>query len=287
MTTPADEILLGLNEFTEQPIEVVHQQGEPDHIVRTFIGPRSMAADQEATLLSTYPVLSLNSVRSAPTIIKIETSEAVTGLGGGISPIDPDTLALSQVVWTLDWERDMRDVRSHPWFDTSGVSVSVIEKIDAAIKKGIASVTDWDAAYSVTHMNDYRDTRLRGITQYIAYAPVLRAQVSLTYFSKLHVPAIGEGKVIPWSSINIPFPGGDAYTPVKALIDQPTIHVFGGYVHPTPGISAGAWGDAPVNEWLVNPLKRGYTRNPPKYDFTFEWLGATTYDQHLYDGGSG
>ena len=269
---PADEIIKGDSTFTEQPITRITKPGEPVRTKHTFIGPQVGADSFEEYLLNNYNALNLTTQKGTPCVIEFETTDE------GLAGEDPSLRVLTEVSWSLEWERELKDIRGHGYFYMSGTSYEIMERIDAAIKKGNARLTDWDAVAAYGHMNDYMKCRLLGINSFILYAPVIRATLTMGRYTNLRVPSASVGKVVAWSDIKLPFPAGEAMTPSVGGIDQPKIH---------EAIMGGTFQDTLVNEWLVSPIKRDYTRNPQRYNMSFEWLGATAWTKALYDGGTG
>lgn len=272
MAAIANEIVLGVNGFTEQPVRRVYKPGEPIRTIRTFEGPQALSDAKQDEILNSLPVLNLSNQKGVPCVIEVETDEDPTGQ-------DQDIRVLAEVTWSCDWERDMKDIRGHGYFNESGVSTKYMELIDLAIKKGTASNTDWNTLSGLSHMNDYRECRLKGINSFIAWAPTLRATLVMGRFTKLKTDGIIAGQVIEWSAIKLPQPAAEAKTPQSGGITQPQIYDYVG--------GGGGWQPKNINQWLVCPVKRGYTRTPRRYELTYEWLGATEWTKALYDGGTG
>jgi hypothetical protein len=275
---PADEVIKGVSEFTEQPLQRVFTTGSPTKTVRTFIGPQALSDAKSLELMLSYEVQTMNTQKGVPAIITIETIE--DSLDGSTA----ETHALAEVTWSLDWEREMKDIKAHGYFTESGVSAGAMEAIDLAIKKGTAAATDWDAAYSMTHLNVYRDLRLLGVNSYMFFAPLVSATLSLGRFTKFKAPKVPCMSVCKWSEISIPLAGGAAYTPEVGGIEQPQVINMepsgGSYADPT-------WATIDIDDWLKLPVKRNYTRSSKKYDLIFEWLGAESWNKALYYGGKG
>lgn len=266
------ERILGDNTFTEQPVKRVTAVGSPVRTIRTFIGPQAQADSFETSLKSQYSVLNMNTQKGAPCVIELETDETPDGT-------DADARVLAEVVWSLEWEREMKDIRAHGYFHESQVTPKIMEEIDLAIKKGNSSNTDYNAKYSMTHMNTYRDLRLKGINSYIFFAPVVRATLTMGRFTKLKTPRIAAQTIVSWGEITLPFMAGEAMTPSVAGIDQPTSIYY--------DENSGRWATTDLNEWMLCPVRRGYTRQPKRYEMNFEWLGAEKWNKALYYNGSG
>ena len=269
---PADEVVKGFDGFTEQPQKRIVTPGEPTKLIRTYQGPQHLADTFEEQLRNQYSILKLVNQKGVPATIEIELNEE-----GDAS--DPDLKTIAEVTWSLNWEREMKDLRSHGWFNVSGAAVGVMEEIDLAIKsKTGAFSTDWDAKSNLTHMNDYRDCKLKGINQYMAFAPTVRATLVMGRYTKLNAPAVMTTQIVGWGDITLPFAAGSAQNPSSGGLDQPVLYEY----------SAGnvSFMAIPVNQWLVCPVQRNFTRSTKRYEMDFEWLGATAYIGCLYSGGT-
>lgn len=284
----ADEVIKGLDEFTEQPLKRSIRIGEPIVTTRTFIGPQAKSDTFAAKLLKDYKVLTMDQQKGTPSIIEITTDET-------LDETDPDLRVLAEVTWSLDWEREMKDLSTHGWFDvaagsgTGGQSAKyVMEQIDIAMrsKSGAAGV-DWNTKYgNIVNMNDYRDCRLLGINHWISYAPNLKCTLKMGRYTILDVEAVPVSQIIAWTDVKLPFSAASAQTPSAGGINQPTVHSYFGE-HPPTGGTGNVWQNFPVNQWLVSPVRRNFNKSRGIYEMTFEWLGATEWTSFLYDGGSG
>lgn len=274
-----DETVLGVNGFTEQPIEREKNSGTPWKTRRKFAGPQALADAKEDELLLTYAPMSLRTIKGVPCIIEIETEEA-----GGTAAVSDQT-SIAETLWELSWDRMERDIRSHGYFRTSGVSTEYMERIDQAIKKGIAALSDWDTLSGIGHMNDYMNCRLQGIDSYVSYYPILRANVTTTRTTNINMPARHTTQVIAWSSIQLPFGSGTGTTPSGAKIDQPSIYRYKSTIDDVLG-EAG-WGEFAVNQWMIGPSNLRVIRSTKRREYTFEWTGADRWTGCLYNGGTG
>lgn len=285
---PSDETIKGLDVFTEQPVQRTKELGRPWKTTRTFVGPQHLTEGEEDLLLLLNP-LSIKTSKGIPATITIETEDS-----GGTAQIG-EQIAISEVIWELDWERVEKDIRTHGWFIISGSTLTylaIMEEIDLAIKKGIAGFTDYDSKYGVTHMNDYKNCRLQGLDSYIMYSPVVRATVATRSSTPISAPGTSATKIVTWANVKLPIagvtnsPGNPLTTSGSGGIgypkfERPKIHYLPNSVG-TPTYS-----DADVNEWMVAPAKAKYEPKSKRWSLVFEWYGAEKWTKCLYDGGSG
>lgn len=274
---PADEIIKGLDAFTEQPRRREKEPGKPWRTIRSFKGPQHLTEAKEDELLLLNP-LKLETEKGIPATITIETEDS-----GGNAQVG-EQIALSEVIWEEDWDRLEKDIRSHGWFNESGISIEFMEQIDAAIKKGTASLTNWNTLAGLMHLNDYRDCRLQGIDSYVMFSPIIRGTLVTRSSYSIRAPAVQIGKIVPWSEVKLPITGALS-TPDSAKIDCPKIHYYTFLnIPPWPADVAH---DASVSEWMIAPARVKYNPKTHEWAFVFEWYGAEKWTKCLYDGGTG
>ena len=273
---PADEVIKGLDGFTEQPVRRSKSQGEQWVTTREFQGPQHLAAGKEDELLLLSP-LSISTTLGVPATITIETEE-----GGGSVEVGPeaqgvrDNTSINETVWELDWNRVETDLRDNSFIKyLAGSGNLFTDTIDAALAKGTASAIDYDTLLGANGYNAYRDCKLRGINSFVEFQPILKATVTASFKTQIELPPVSAGKIIAWNDIALPI--GNAKKPPNN-ITQPTLHIRQ---------AGGAWGDPVVDQWMIMPCRKQFVRSSRQWTFGFEWQGAVTYCGFLYDGGLG
>lgn len=277
----SDEVVLGLNEFTEQPIQRTKDKGGPWRTTRTFIGPQAWAESKEDELILQYAPLSIQTQKGVPCTITIETEES-----GGSAEVGDNT-AVAEVVWELSWDRLEKDILSHGYFRFSASAFVAYEAIDRAIKKGTSSLTTWASVYSslggyAARLDKYRDLRLSGVDSFVTYSPTLTATVSTSSTSSLRTSAQNTTSIIEWADIKLPYSSATV-GPSDAGIEQPVIWRYGGFVDG----EAEGFASYPVNQWMIGAAGLVVNKRSRKREFRFQWIGAERWIGCLYSGGSG
>jgi hypothetical protein len=272
-----DEVIKGLDAFTEQPVRRSKSQGEQWVTTREFRGPQHLVTSKEDELLLLNP-LSISTTLGIPAVITIETEE-----GGGSSQQSQsdqgirDQTSIDETVWELDWNRVETDLRDHSVMTyIKGSGNLYTDTVDAAIAKGTASAIDFDTLLGANGYNSYRDCKLKGITSFVEFQPIIRATVTASFSTQIQAPAVEAGKIIAWNQIALPI--GSAVKTPPARIQQPTIHSKD---------ANNQWQNVPINQWMVMPVRVQFVRSSKQYTYQFEWQGAVTYVGFLYDGGLG
>jgi hypothetical protein len=185
-----------------------------------------------------------------------------------------DQKAQDEAVWELIGEPVEKRIETHGKFLASTSSAAVLEKIDAAIRAGTASSTNWEAApyTGLGAFNSYLQLRLMGTESYESYIYRVRSTQTVSKESLLTASFANVGKVIAWSAIGVP---------AKAKFAQPVIHMC----KPLTGSIVG-YTDEPVNEWLTQPPSVRWRKGLRKWEIVNEWIGAVAISSTLYDGGT-
>lgn len=260
ITQPA--VIIGTNDFTEQPSKLSYEKQRGWYLTRTYEGPQELSDTFQASLIAQYNPDSLTRTRGVPCVIVITIPVVVAG-----------QLENQRAVDEAHWERIQvrleRDLATHPIFHESGGTTLVLELIDAAIKKGTSASVDWNTRYSYTKMNDYRDLRLCGVHSYIAWSWLIRNTVITQNAGDLRFPDLNNGVVIAYNEIGVP---------QAARWDTPKMKI---------GSWAGlnfAYTETDIKEWLQYPVDQQVrlTKGLKRHEFKREWHGAEWWSNGLY-----
>jgi len=270
---PADEIVKGLNAFTEQPRRRTKKQGGQWTTTRSFLGPQALAAAKEDELLLEKP-LSISTELGVPAKIEIETED-----GGGTvevgSQAERDSTSLRETVWELAWDKLNTDLRDNSYVKyIAGSGNKYTEAVDTAIAKGTASLINWTALYGAD-VQKYCDCKLQGINSFVQFNPIIRATITASYNTEiLAVPQGHAGQIVLWAAIKIPGAG----TLEHWHINEPTLWVRG---------EGGRWGATAKLEWMIQPVEKRFVRSTHQWVFVHEWSGAASWCGFLYENGTG
>ena len=276
----------GVNAFTEQPLRRRYRIENGWETVRTWKGPNtSSLINAKEDELVTLGAQQIETTRGKPTIIEASF------------PDDPGPTRseLIQMEADAEWELIPTDLSrrlgSHGVFNKSlGESPVAILRIDGDIEQGIAGGVDYEAIYTTAgEMNGYRDLKIAGTEEYLAWSFVLRKTMSSSKRSTYKIDFQNNGKtdgwVVPWDAIQIP-------SSVKFI--QPYVHMYNSGAMGIPGaaVKSGTtpgWCDIYINEWLQKPAGLISARGGGmrKYHIVREWLGAIQWNGLIYHGGTG
>jgi len=247
----AEELVVGANEFTEQPERRRYQSGQGWTRVRTWIGPKALADAKIAEIEVDQPD-DINITKGVPCVIEASYAEETT---------TEDTS-----IWELIPSAMDKALATHPAFNTNSTSGIVLGLIEKDMRQGISYNVDYDTGYSSLNYNEYRDLRLRGVDSYRVWTWTIRKTTTTGRTALLQVDEADQQKVISYAAIGIP-------DDVKWA--QPKMRVWNGSTPQDP---------VNINEWLVAPPSVRYERK--KYTITKEWIGAAKWYKYLYEGGT-
>jgi len=264
----AAEIVLGANEFTEQPVRTETIDGEKK-VIRTWEGPQALLSDKVAEINVMEPEKLLTQT-GVPARIEAVFPDS------GEDEEDPVARAERTAVWELIGQDLDKALAVHPYYNRSGATVKMIEEADEAIRKGTARKTAWDTLYSGMHIQHYVDLRLRGVDTYVSFSYIVRktivfnnaAPILLEYSTEqdsLTIP----GTIIQWNQIQVPS---------TAKFEQPKVHTYDQNTEP--------WQDVLLNEWLVKAPTLKWQKNKRIWELSRDWWGAEKWPMHIYDGGT-
>lgn len=258
----AAETVQGATGFTEQPKKRTWQDGKGWFTTRSWEGPQSGVDAQVDTVKLLDPAPdAIRYTYGVPAVIEADFSET----GGTATTIDTEDEA--SAVWELIAQPLEKDIRTHGYFNISGISTQMLEEVDNAIRRGTAGATDYDSLYSGMHLNSYRNHRLRGIEAYQSFSYIIRKTISTSKASTLDVDDVKPGQVVVFTTIGVP---------TTSKIQQPTIRLY----------ENSAWTDKAINEWLVMAPTIRWTKSTKRYDLVREWWGAEKWSQALYENGT-
>ncbi|MEN6360040.1 MAG: hypothetical protein ABFD59_08290 [Smithella sp.] len=259
----AAEVVIGADEFTEQPVRRVYSQGQGWKTVRTWIGPQALTSAKEDDILLMSPAPEgILTTEGVPAQI-----EATFSLAGGSSGI-PDLIDEQDARWELLGEDLEKDIATHGYYNVSGSTAAIIEEIDEQIKKGKARNFDWDTLYPSMNMQSYCNHKLRGMDDYVTFAYIIRKTITTSSTTLLEEDfSAVPGKIISW---------GDIGVPSSAKFKQPKIHCY----------ETDAWVDKLVSQWMVKAPSVRWQKGKRLWELTREWWGAEKWSSALYDGGS-
>lgn len=258
--------VLGAQTFTEQPSEMNKERGHGWVLTRTWKGPQ---VETNNFLIGEVVPLDPEKImvtKGQPTTIKAEFPDDVnSGILAGVSN-DPLQEAEDEAIWELIPSALDKPLATHPAFAQSGVTPTVIELIEKAIRDGTACKTDWVAAFGVANMNDYRDLRVKGTDSWRAWSWTIRKTISVGEAVEVQAAQIDAQKIVAYNAIGIP-------ATVKWA--QPVLQLWDG-VNVLPPQA--------IDEWMACPPQVRYNRK--KYDIVKEWIGAWKWYKILYNGGT-
>lgn len=249
---------LGATGFQETPSRRRYERSRGWVTIRSWEGPPS-----ELNSFANYVVgldpLDINTNGGVPS--RVEASFADDD-----DDDDPVQQAEDTAIWELIPTEMDKPLGTHPAFSTTGACIDIIEQIEAAIKKGNATDTDWDQA-EAEFMNDYMNFRIKGVQSFRCWSYIIRKTISVGNEVELRAEEINTQKIIPYSEIGIP-------TDVKWA--QPTLRWWNGRAAEVKSL--------PIEYWLAAPPTIKYSRK--KYDVVKYWTGAVKWYATLYEGGT-
>jgi len=244
------QIVLGVDDFTEQPQTDTFQQGTGRTTTKAWKGPRSKYEVTWAQAEATKP-------------------DSMSGTKGTPAEITATYLPLESAsdlaVWELIPSPVDRPLASHPAFNITPSQLGWAEKIDKANREGRGSETDWDAESGSQNLNDYRNLVIKGTNAYRMWSYVVRSTITTSLASVDIFEDLDAGLVVDWSGIGIPSDVKFAQ-PVYNRWDGQNLEV------------------KTIDQWLVSPATVRYERQ--RYTITKEWYGALKWYSVLYNGGS-
>ena len=258
--------VIGLNGFSEQPLQQRWVLNKGWETVRTWWGPPALAKSFADEVKQLYKPDSIDITDDIPAVV----TAVIPTIDGSSIPDDTDPTIDEE--WELDGVRLDKDLRSHPSFHKSGVSDTNLELGDQALKRGTATEASWAWSGMVNNMDRYISLRLRGTQSYLSYYWILRSTQTTSRLSTIVQAQTGIFSVFAYAGTGLPL-----NNPEKVKWAQPTIEHF-------------SLGDAvvstPINQWLKFPpvFKRGAKR---KTIITQDYWGAEEWSGTLYNGGSG
>ena len=250
--------ILGSAAFTEQPPRRTKQVGRGWVRIRTWIGPRN---DVDAFLTGTIEPLSPESIDVAeghPTVITATFPDAEVNL-------DALQQAEDEAIWELLPTPLDKPLATHPAFQQSGQTPTVIEAIEKALRDGTATATDFDAEFGIPNSNNYRNLRVKGVDSWRTWGFTIRKTIRVGRAVDVSAAEINTQKIVSYNEIGVP-------SSVKWA--QPKYRRWDG----TTG------NEIPINEWMASPPTIRYVGK--KYEITKEWLGAVKFYAIMYEGGS-
>lgn len=270
---PADEVIKGVNGFTEQPIERVRRLGEVMKTIRRWEGPQALADafmvgvhNAQGGSFPSVPPVSLRLKKGVPATIEAEY------VGDGDQTIvdmpDQDSLSQEEAVWEQVPADLEKPIETHGFYNLSGFTPAILETINTAIRKGVAGATNWDSLFGNFNFNSFRNHKLRGMDTYIPQSYIVRQTITTTSLSFILQPAVPAGKIITYAQI---------FIPISAHFQQPKTHQY---------LQTGQWDDVLVNEWMVKAPSVTWSRSKRLWTLQREWWGAEKWSGALYHGGS-
>lgn len=262
-----DPVILGRDEMIEQPARMEYERGQGWKLIRTWIGPPSRV-DAKAQEILGYvpPPNALRIERGVPSVITTEFPLGKLGMD------PPENSDVEEIVWELTGEEQDSDIRTHGYFNLSGISPGLIEAADDAIRRGIARKTDWNSGiYSGFHIDYYVACRLRGIESYRQFTYRLTRTLRTGSASAIKEDFTGHqpGKIIKWDEIGVP---------VTSKFQRPKLHVY--------DPQSQAWTDKDIDEWLTCAPTVRWDRRTRRWELARSWIGAEKWAKYIYDGGS-
>jgi hypothetical protein len=260
----AEETILGINGFTEQPRRREYQIDKGWVSTRTWEGPQALVDAFVDTLqVLEPPPEQIRYEYGVPAKVEADFP-AIGGTTGGELP--SDIVDENNAVWEMIGQQLEKDIRVHGIYNISGASPAAVEKVDESIRRGKAGDVNWDTAYPGFNLNNYRSHRLNGIEAYTSFSYIVRKTISTNKKSALYANDVVPGKVVAWSAIGVP---------ETSKIRQPKVAKY-----------SGGWTDALITEWLVMSPTIRWTSSTKRYDIVREWWGAEKWSGALYQGGS-
>lgn len=260
----ADEVVIGLNAFTEQPIKRSYKLGSGWVTTREWVGPQALADSQENYVLSLEPE-TVTTTEGVPCIISADFSDPATSTSA-------DEQTEQDAIWELVPVEFERDLRGHGLFRMSASQLNAMEAVDSDIKKGQAFGYDYDTRYGTININTYRDKRLSGIDAFWAYSYNLKRTLSTKSASTYKLGSTETGKVITWDNLKTTF-----RLPVSAKFDQPKIHWYRGTIDGGTG-----WETTLLDQWMIKPASVRFSKAKLIWEISQEFWGATAFDSDLY-----
>jgi len=155
----------------------------------------------------------------------------------------------------------------------SGMTPGKMEQIDAAIRAGTSTNTDWGGGISGFFLNDYRNHKLRGIESWITFSYVIRKTITTTNATTLKLKFIQiPGTIITYNSIGVPS---------WAKFTQPKVHLF----NADPG-TPNVWSNIDLDQWMVKAPTQRWQKGKKAHELIQEYWGAVGYSSVLYEHGN-
>jgi hypothetical protein len=246
----ADEIVLGVNAFTEQPERRRFQQGIGWNRIRSWKGPQALYDAFIGEVLIDQPE-DVSVTKGVPCTIEATYAE--------------DDPSQEEVIWELIPSAMDKTLGSHPAFNTSSSTAEVIEQVEKDIRNGTAYQRDYDTEFTSLNMNDYAKLRLKGVDSYRVWTFTIRKTVTTARAATVKAEQADTQKVISYAQIGLP-------TDVKWV--QPSMVEWAGSGTPSP---------IDIDQWLATPPTVRYEKK--RYSITKEWIGAVEWYKILYYGG--
>jgi len=253
--------VLGQNTFIEQPKRKQRVAGRGWITIRTWRGPRSKIDDFITQSVSPLSPETIDVTESTPAVITATFPDVET-----ILSVDPLIEAEDEAIWELIPSNIDKVLATHPAFQQSGMTPTAIESIEKALRDGTATETDWDAAFGLTTMNDYRNLRVKGVDSWRTWGWTIRKTISVGKAVQVQAEEANTQRIVTYNQIGIPATvkwGQPKYLPWNGVTpDQPKF----------------------INEWMASPPQIRFTRK--KYEIVREWLGAVKWYKIMYQGGT-
>jgi len=245
----AEEKVLGVNAFTEQPERLRYQSGLGWVSTRSWKGPQALYNGFINEVMLEEPE-DVTVTKGVPCTIEATYSQ--------------DQPGEEEIIWELIPSAMDKTLGSHPTFNTSGTSYKVMEIIERDIRNGTAGEIDYDAEWGIPNMNIYAQLRLKGVDSYRVWTFTIRKTTATSSGSTVQAQQDDAQKVVSYAQIGLP---GD----VKWV--QPSMVVWDGTTATKTDI----------DQWLATPPTVRYEKK--RYSITKEWIGATQWYKALYSGG--
>jgi hypothetical protein len=254
--------------------------------VYTYEGPESGRVARELVLVAAGAV-NVDGQAGTPARIVASFPDDANETNAPTQALDTES------EWSLTSSDLGKELGTHGKFNPSASSPTVLAKIDEALRKGVADLTDWDASYGATgNYNAYMKLRGMGVKEWETEYFLLRRTVVVErggtaeqlIAAQLENPSGVSivGKIISWTDIGVPS---------FARIPQPYIHIYVGNGQGTPPGITGAipgWFDVKIGQWKVQSPQLTFQSvgRVKKRRIEFAWKGAVQYSSTLYDGGT-
>ena len=260
-----DYTVVGPSDFVEQPKRTDETDGI-ETTIREWQGPASGVEDKIDEIKEELSPDSI-SVEKSPRSVIIATFADVPL---DVAAMDPEDNA----VWELIGQDLQKPLQVHPYYHTTDVAPSMIERADQMIRKGTAGSIDWDTEYGAAfHMQHYVSLRLFGIDSYIDFSYIIRKTYTFSneadFKAEFSMPKDIPGTVISWN---------DLVVPDRVKFEQPKVHHW--------DKNAEAWVDKLLVEWLVKSPNVKQQKRPKGWQLIREYWGAEAWAKYIYDGGS-